>query len=69
MSETMIDRVATTLHEKMCRQDIDGYLRADIDCHELARASIEVAAKMIEARYGEMHPGAICLREALKGNQ
>lgn len=40
MSE-MIERVAKELHERLSGQDIHGYLGANFDLHEVARAAIE----------------------------
>jgi len=37
----MIERVARALHESACKQDVNGYLDAKIDCAVMARAAIE----------------------------
>lgn len=48
MSE-MIERVARALHEKMCEQDVNGYLAAQLDAEGLARAAIEAMREPTEA--------------------
>ena len=45
-SEGMIERVAKAMHEKMCEQDIHGYLDSDIDAAELSRAAIEAMREL-----------------------
>lgn len=45
---TMIERVATALHEKACEQDVCGYLDAKIDCVGLAIAAIEAMREPTE---------------------
>lgn len=45
---TMVERVAKALHEKLCQQDVLGYLSATIDCGELARAATEELIDKIE---------------------
>ena len=46
---TMIERVARALHEKMCEQDVMGYLAAKLDAEELARVAIEAMREMTDA--------------------
>jgi hypothetical protein len=48
-----VQKVARVLHEKLCAQDINGYLDANFDLFEVARAAIvaleEATNLMVEA--------------------
>lgn len=45
---TMVERVARALHEKMCEQDVNGYLAAQLEAADLARAAIEALMEPTE---------------------
>lgn len=57
---SMVNIVAKKIHEKLCQQDIDGYLAANFDLHEVARSAIEAMAapnsKMCKAAAKAMSP-------------
>lgn len=51
---SMIERVARVLHEKMCEQDINGYLSANFDLRHVAVAAIEAMREPTD----ELHAAA-----------